>query len=54
MGMSGAQRFSGAAAAGAAGLLRSLRVVSVQTVGMAVVAALIGAGGLARWSSRGC
>ncbi len=31
--------------AGAAGLLRSLRVVMVQAVGMAVVAALIGAGG---------
>ncbi len=36
---------SGAASAGDAGALRSLRVVSVQTVGMAVVAALIGAGG---------
>ena len=33
------------APAGAALLLRSLRVVAVQTVGMAVIAALIGAGG---------
>lgn len=34
--------------------LRSLRVVMVQTVGMAVIAALIGAGDLARWSFRDC
>lgn len=33
------------ASAGVACLLRSLRVVMVQTVGMAVIAALIGAGG---------
>ena len=35
-------------------LVRSLRVVTVQTVGMAVIAALIGAGGLGHWCSRGC
>lgn len=46
MGMSGAQRFWHVQLPLALPvLLRSLRVVSVQTVGMAVVAALIGAGG---------
>ena len=35
-------------------MLRSLRVVSVQTVGMAVVAALIGAGGFGALVFRGC
>ena len=46
MGMSGGQRFRQAQMPLALPiLLRSLRVVSVQTVGMAVVAALIGAGG---------
>lgn len=46
MGMSGAQRFYNVQLPLALPvLLRSLRVVSVQTVGMAVVAALIGAGG---------
>jgi osmoprotectant transport system permease protein len=55
MGMSGGQRFRQVQLPLALPvLLRSLRVVSVQTVGMAVVAALIGAGGLARWFSRGC
>lgn len=33
-------------------LVRSLRVVTVQTVGMAVIAALIGAGGFEHWCSR--
>ncbi|STS83903.1 osmoprotectant ABC transporter permease protein YehY [Klebsiella pneumoniae] len=50
--MSAGSAFVSAASAGDAVLLRSLRVVSVQTVGMAVVAALIGAGGLARWFFR--
>nr|WP_223226903.1 ABC transporter permease [Klebsiella grimontii] len=46
MGMSGGQRFRQIQLPLALPvLLRSLRVVSVQTVGMAVVAALIGAGG---------
>lgn len=46
MGMSGGQRFRQVQMPLALPiLLRSLRVVSVQTVGMAVVAALIGAGG---------
>ena len=46
MGMSGGQRFRQVQLPLALPvLLRSLRVVSVQTVGMAVVAALIGAGG---------
>ncbi|MDQ8581163.1 ABC transporter permease [Klebsiella aerogenes] len=46
MGMSGEQRFRQVQMPLALPiLLRSLRVVSVQTVGMAVVAALIGAGG---------
>ncbi|HEP1062433.1 TPA: ABC transporter permease [Klebsiella aerogenes] len=46
MGMNGAQRFRHVQLPLALPvLLRSLRVVSVQTVGMAVVAALIGAGG---------
>ncbi|MEH4262184.1 ABC transporter permease [Klebsiella aerogenes] len=46
MGMNGAQRFRQVQLPLALPvLLRSLRVVSVQTVGMAVVAALIGAGG---------
>lgn len=46
MGMSGVQRFRQVQLPLALPvLLRSLRVVSVQTVGMAVVAALIGAGG---------
>ncbi|HCM2994260.1 TPA: ABC transporter permease [Klebsiella aerogenes] len=46
MGMSGSQRFRQVQLPLALPvLLRSLRVVSVQTVGMAVVAALIGAGG---------
>lgn len=46
MGMSAGQRFRQAQLPLAMSvLLRSLRVVSVQTVGMAVVAALIGAGG---------
>ncbi|QGN38873.1 ABC transporter permease subunit [Klebsiella oxytoca] len=46
MGMSGGQRFLQVQLPLALPvLLRSLRVVSVQTVGMAVVAALIGAGG---------
>lgn len=35
-------------------LLRSLRVVAVQTVGMAVIAALIGAGGFGALVFRGC
>lgn len=46
MGMNGSQRFRQVQLPLALPvLLRSLRVVSVQTVGMAVVAALIGAGG---------
>ncbi len=46
MGMSAGQRFRQVQLPLAMPvLLRSLRVVSVQTVGMAVVAALIGAGG---------
>ncbi len=46
MGMSAGQRFRQVQLPLAMSvLLRSLRVVSVQTVGMAVVAALIGAGG---------
>ncbi|STW28456.1 Osmoprotectant ABC transporter permease protein YehY [Klebsiella michiganensis] len=49
MGMSGGQRFRQVQLPLALPvLLRSLRVVSVQTVGMAVVAALIGAGGFGR------
>lgn len=35
-------------------LVRSLRVVTVQTVGMAVIAALIGAGGFGALVFRGC
>lgn len=35
-------------------LLRSLRVVAVQTVGMAVIAALIGAGGFGALVFQGC
>lgn len=34
--------------------LRSLRVVMVQTVGMAVIAALIGAGGFGALVFQGC
>lgn len=50
MGMSGAQRFLHVQLPLALPVfLRSLRVVMVQTVGMAVIAALIGAGGLVRW-----
>ncbi len=46
MGMSGAQRFLHVQLPLALPVfLRSLRVVMVQTVGMAVIAALIGAGG---------
>jgi osmoprotectant transport system permease protein len=54
MGMSARQRFLGAISPGAAGLLRSLRVVAVQTVGMAVIAALIGAGGFGAGVSGAC
>ncbi len=54
MGMSAGQRFRQVQLPLAMPvLLRSLRVVSVQTVGMAVVAALIGAGGW-RAGFRGC
>lgn len=55
MGMSGVQRFRQVQLPLALPvLLRSLRVVSVQTVGMAVVAALIGAGGFGALVFQGC
>lgn len=55
MGMSARQRFISVQFPLALPVfLRSLRVVMVQTVGMAVIAALIGAGDLARWSFRDC
>ncbi len=40
--------------AGVTGISGSLRVVMVQTVGMAVIAALIVQAVLVRWFSRGC
>lgn len=55
MGMSGAQRFLHVQLPLALPVfLRSLRVVMVQTVGMAVIAALIGAGGFGALVFRGC
>ncbi len=55
MGMSGAQRFLHVQLPLALPVfLRSLRVVMVQTVGMAVIAALIGAGGFGALVFQGC
>ncbi len=54
MGMSAGQRCQVQLPLAMPVLLRSLRVVSVQTVGMAVVAALIGAGGFGALVFRGC
>ena len=48
-----ADLLAGRAAAGIAGLLAGLRIVVVQTIGLAAVAALIGAGGLGTFVFQG-